>query len=266
MQAFPRAAAEDVAENVSKRAPTSVPEVVARMRAIEGSLPPSDGIACFVGLYRQVTEDVAQELAKSAFANPRFLERLDVVFANLFFAAIDASEADPRGVPRAWTPLFAARSRHDIAPIQFAFAGMNAHINRDLPVALVTTWGELGIEPGSNSPEHADYARVNTLLAQSEAKLKGRYTTGWLGRIDRIFGRLHSLDDVIAMWDIERARDAAWTNGETLWALRSEPELAAEYLDSLDRMVGFAGRGLLVPSNSLLRRAAGRLRGLWPFS
>jgi Family of unknown function (DUF5995) len=240
-----------------------VPEVVARMRAIEGALPSSDGIACFVGLYRQVTEDVNQALAKSAFANPRFLERLDVVFANLFFGAFDAYEGDPRAVPRAWAPLFAVRSRRDIAPIQFALAGMNAHINRDLPVAVVTTCGELGIEPRSNSPEHADFVRVNALLADVEAKLKERYATGWLGRLDRIFGRLHRLDDVIAMWDIERARDAAWTNGETLWALRRKPELAAEYLDSLDRMVGFAGRGLLVPSSSLLQRVTGRLRGLW---
>jgi Family of unknown function (DUF5995) len=250
----------------SGETPNSVPEVVGRMRAIEGSLPQSDGVACFVSLYRQVTEDVNRALDKSAFANPRFLERLDVAFANLFFSAYDVSEGDPRRVPRAWTPVFAARSRRDIAPIQFAFAGMNAHINRDLPVALVTTWGELGIEPRSDSPEHADFLRVNALLADVEAKLKDRYTTGWLGRLDRVFGRFHRLDDVIAMWDIERARDAAWTNGETLWALRDEPQLADEYLDSLDRMVGFAGRGLLVPSNSLLGRAAGRLRGLWPFS
>jgi len=236
------------------------------MRAIEGSLTRSDGVACFVGLYRQVTEDVNQALTKAAFANPRYLERLDVVFANLFFNAFDVYARDPRAVPPAWAPLFAARSRRDIAPIQFTFAGMNAHINRDLPVALVTTCGELGIAPRSISAEHADFVRVNTLLADVEAKLKESYLTGWLGRLDRIFGRFHRLDDVLAMWDIERARDAAWTNGETLWALRGEPTLATEFLDSLDRMVGFGGRGLLVPSNSLLRRAAGRLRGLWPLS
>lgn len=235
------------------------------MRQIESSLPRSDGVACFVTLYRQVTEDVNNALAKAAFANPRFLERLDVVFGNLFFSAFDAYAGDPRTVPSAWAPLFAVRSRRDIAPIQFAFSGMNAHINRDLPVALVATWGELGIEPRSKSPEHADFLRVNALLAEVESKLKESYLTGWVGRLDRIFGRLHRLDDVIAMWDIGRARDAAWTNAETLWALRATPELADEFLASLDRMVGFAGRGLLVPSNSLLQRVSGRLRGLWPF-
>lgn len=33
--------------------------------------------------------------------------------------------------------LFRARARRDVAPIQFALAGMNAHSSRDLPVARV---------------------------------------------------------------------------------------------------------------------------------
>jgi hypothetical protein len=49
------------------------------------------------------------------------------------------------------------------------------------------------------------------------------------------------------MWKVGRARDAAWVNGETLWALRGLPQLRAEYALTLDRMVGFAGRGLLRP-------------------
>jgi len=40
----------------------------------------------------------------------------------------------------------------------------------------------------------------------------------------------------------------AWTNGEALWNLRGMPSLAADYVDALDGMVGFAGRGLLLPT------------------
>jgi hypothetical protein len=47
------------------------------------------------------------------------------------------------------------------------------------------------------------------------------------------------------MWDVARARDAAWTNAQAMWALRNDAGLAADYLTTLDRMVGFAGRGLL---------------------
>ena len=54
------------------------------------------------------------------------------------------------------------------------------------------------------------------------------------------------------MWDVNRARDAAWTNAQALWALDNEPSLASDYLLALDRMVGFASRGLLVPADSWL--------------
>jgi hypothetical protein len=237
----------------------SVSDVIARMRAIEASLPRSDGVACFVELYREVTEGVADQLGRSAFASPRALERLDVVFADLFFDAFDMNERDPGSAPAAWRPLFAARSTRGIAPIQFALAGMNAHINRDLPVALVTTWAELEEKPRRGSPQHADYLRVNELLASVEAKLERRYMTGWLGRFNRILGRFNRLDNVVAMWNVERARDAAWTNAETLWALRGAADVASEFLQSLDRMVGFAGRGMLVPSESVFQRIARRL-------
>jgi hypothetical protein len=59
---------------------------------------------------------------------------------------------------------------------------------------------------------------------------------------------------VIAMWDIRRARDAAWCNGEALWALRADTRLRSEFLETLDHTVGFAGRGLLVPADTVLRR------------
>ena len=75
--------------------------------------------------------------------------------------------------------------------------------------------------------------------------MKGAYLGGLLGFVDRVLGRA---DDVAAMWSVVRARDAAWTNGMTLWRLRDAPPLAAEFLASLDRTVGLAGRGLLVPA------------------
>jgi hypothetical protein len=237
-------------------AAATLAEAIARMRAIASGLPRSDGVACFVRLYLEVTEGVQAQLRRGGFANPPFLERLDVAFASLFFDAFDANAHAPRGAPRAWAPLFEARSRKGIAPLQFALAGMNAHINRDLPVALVSTCGELGVEPRADCPEHADFERVNALLATVETRVKRIYLSGWLAALDRLVHRVDRLDDVVAMWDIRRARDAAWTNSETLWALRGTPELSSSFLAALDRMVGFAGRGLLVPAESWLHRLA----------
>jgi hypothetical protein len=49
------------------------------------------------------------------------------------------------------------------------------------------------------------------------------------------------------MWSVTPARDAAWTHAETLWALRRLPAVRDAFLLTLGRMVGLAGRGLLVP-------------------
>ena len=230
--------------------------MIERLRRIEASAPRSDGVACFARLYREVTEGVDTRLAAGSFADARFLERLDVMFAGLFFAALDAHEREPGSAPSAWAPLFEQRSQRGVTPLQFALAGMNAHINRDLPVALVTTCRELGLDLHEGSREQADFERINVLLGQVESRIKGMYLSGWLAFVDRLVHRFHRIDDVVAMWDVARARDAAWTNGHALWALRDEPQLASEFLEVLDRMVGLASRGLLVPADSLLQKLA----------
>jgi hypothetical protein len=243
---------------VTAVAPATVEEVIASLRAIADASR-TDGVSAFARLYLDVTEGVNAELAGSAFLNPLFLTRLDVAFATLFLEALASYGTDPKRAPRAWVPLFESRSQRGIAPLQFALAGMNAHINRDLPVALISTCTALHVELRRDSPEHTDFERVNELLARVEAKVKAAYVTGWVAAISRLVHGFHRLDDVLAMWNVERARDAAWTNSETLWSLRDSAELSADFLLTLDRMVGFAGRGLLVPTESWLGRLARRL-------
>ena len=236
----------------SSGAAPHIADVIRRLRTIEASAPRSDGVVCFARLYREVTEGVDAELTRQGFADSRFLERLDIHFAELFFSALESYGRDPAGAPSAWAPLFAQRSHRGVAPLQFALAGMNAHINRDLPVALVTTCHELGFDLREGSREHTDFERVDALLSQVEARVKRSYLTGWTAWADRLVHRLRRIDDVVAMWDVGRARDAAWTNAQALWALRDDPPLADDYLLTLDRMVGFASRGLLIPADSWL--------------
>ncbi len=231
-----------LAQVLAAPAARSVPEVAARLRAIDAAVPTRDGVGWFNKLYLRVTESI--EGSTETFRDPVFLRRLDVVFANLYLSALQSWLADPATAPRAWAPLFACRRKRNVAPIQFALAGMNAHINRDLPVALVAVCRERGVELGHARAQHDDYQRVNGLLAKTEAKVKRWFSTGFVGVVDVALG---SGDDRIAMWNVERARDAAWVQAQALWTLRSAPPLARRYLDALDRTVGFAGRGLLVP-------------------
>jgi len=217
--------------------------VIARMQAIAAGLPAADGVARFNHLYLEVTQAVDGQVATTGFADPAFLSALDVTFAGLYFAAVDAAAAG-QAPSRAWAPLFEARGRPGIAPIQFALAGMNAHINHDLPVALVKTFEALRSSPDPNGPVHADYERVNATIGAVERRVKAEYATGLAGVADAVLGHL---DDVVAMWSIEEARNAAWQHCELLWAVRDDPPLYAAALDTLGGLCGLASRGLLVP-------------------
>jgi hypothetical protein len=216
--------------------------VIERMGAIAATLPPEDGVASFNELYLAVTRELVGDT--SGFEDRAFLERLDILFAELYFSAVDADEHG-RALADAWEPLFEARGRRKVARIQFALAGMNAHINYDLAVALLEAHEELGLELKRDSPQHRDYLKVNELLARVEERIKEGYAEGLVGIADDALGRL---DDVLAMWKVARARDAAWTHAEALRALGTVPGLAERYLRMLGRFVGLAGRGLLIPT------------------
>lgn len=232
-------------ELLARRLPGSVGGVLALMRSLEEALPRRDGVALFLRLYRAVTEDVEEAVHSGGdYGDPRFVRWLDVAFANILFRTLRDVTRRPSAVPKAWAPLLEARSRRGIEPIQFALAGMNAHINRDLPFALVQTWKARGLEPDRASVQYADFTGLNRLLERTEERVKAELATGALGHVERSLGRV---DDVVAMWKVSKAREAAWANGETLWALRKAPAVRGEYALALDRLVGLAGRGLLRP-------------------
>jgi len=221
---------------------TTIAEVIARMEQIDTVLPRKDGVAYFNRLYLQVTKAVQAATANVTFADPSFTERLDVVFAGLYFAA-EATLGTGATCPVAWRPLVEERSA-DRAPIQFAIVGMNAHINHDLPIAVVQTCKELGLAPDDGSTQHADYQRVNGILAGVEGQVAGWFETGLIADIVDVTPK--DVDNALAMWSITDARDLAWSHAELLWRLRNDPVLADAYGDVLARLVEISGRGILV--------------------
>jgi hypothetical protein len=121
---------------------------------------------------------------------------------------------------------------------------MNAHINHDLALAVVDTCNALGVEPERGSTIHNDYNTINDVLEEAQKHAIPLLVTGTLGALERGLG---TVDNVLAMWSIRNARDSAWTNAEVLWALRGNGTLFSSFATTLDGMIGFAGRGLLMP-------------------
>jgi hypothetical protein len=120
-----------------------------------------------------------------------------------------------------------------------------------LPVALVACYEGSGGRPSRADPRFADFEQVNGILESVEATVKVDFLTGVLHELDEAAGQL---DDVIAMWNVRAARDAAWTHGEVLWNL-PRASLRAAFIDSLDRFTGMASRGLMVHVKSHGARA-----------
>lgn len=214
------------------------------MTSIDQALPPTDGLACFTRMYQIVTQKVLAEVSGSSeFGDPAFMTHLDVVFVNLFLSAVDGYRAVPSTAPRCWSDLFDARADPHIAPMQFALAGMSAHILHDLPLAVVQACEDLGTAPddGTNA---ADYEKVNALLGSLDQSIRESFETGIILDLDR---QAAGLENVVGNFGIVAAREAAWISALALWRLKGEHWLSKEYADGLDETAALAGRSMMIP-------------------
>lgn len=226
--------------------PEDVPAVVDRLRRLQpvlesGPRGAEDGVACFNLLYERITAEIAEQLEdRDLFRDPEFVARLDVEFARRYFAALRADAAGQL-VPRAWRVLFERRGHPEIGPMEYAIAGVNAHVNYDLAQAVVRTLTVLG-RPGLGGAEHADYQSVNAVFALHMSRLRDHFQT-WLGReIDGTF--VDSLLDGASNLTVVIARDSAW-RAEQLWNLRSRPTEYERECEAIDWRAAMIGRGVL---------------------
>jgi hypothetical protein len=205
------------------------------MQALLAPLAQADGVACFARLYLAVTEGVAVRVGGLAFDDPAFLARLDVRFADLFFAAVERP-------PPAWAPLFESRQRKGVEPLQFALAGMNAHINHDLCLAINSTSKIAGTVPQHGTVQYFDYTSINPvldgLIEQAKQTLNVRLPGDSLPPVSH-------LEDLIAAWNVCAARENAWRNAEHLWNLPAM--LASGLIGTIDGFSTVIGKALPVP-------------------
>jgi AcrR family transcriptional regulator len=213
---------------------TSVHSVVTRLRALRDELPPGDGVAIFTRVYLSVTEEVQRRLDRGWFRDRRAAATLGAVFAERFLRAV----ADTR--PTAcWRPLFQLRHHPHVHPLQFALAGINAHVGHDLALAVVDTCHLLQAEP---ERIEGDYQRVGEALCEIEERVREELMPG-----PDLLDIADPLTHLVGSWSLERARDAAWAAACVLWNLRELPALAAEFTQRMDQGTGLVTRCLLTP-------------------
>jgi hypothetical protein len=228
---------------VARIPPQSVADVLQTMNAIEAICIDGDGLKWFNWLYRQVTQAVETRITAGGFSDPAWLAELDVQFARLYFGALKSalSGETPAGC---WRALFERRNQTAIARIQFALAGINAHINHDLAQAIVVTCQVTATAPQHLGTQHKDYTALNSTLDSLIETAKHSLNVRLLGDALPPVSRL---EDTIAAWSVGAARESAWCNAELLWHLREAPPLSAAFIDTLDGLSTVAGKALLVP-------------------
>lgn len=201
-----------------------------------------DGLACFNHLYRQVTREVLDRLdGQELFREPEFVALLDVEFARRYFAVV-RSDASGLPVPRSWSVLLERRGAPETGPMEFAVAGVNAHVGYDLAPAVVQTCTLLG--RGDLGPtELADHRALTAIFARHMAALRADFET-WLGRdldpavLDKIMDGADTLGVVLA-------GDAAWRRAEHLWSLRTRPAAYERECACIDWGAAMVGRAVL---------------------
>jgi len=203
----------------------------------------NDGLKWFNWLYLEVTDAVSARVAAGGFTDPSWLAGLDVQFAALYFGAL-AAHLSGQPVAECWQTVFERRNQPAIARIQFALAGINAHINHDLAQALVGTDAVRQVEPRHGTAQYNDYTALNSTLDSLIETAKQTLHVRLLG--DPLPPVSH-LEDTIAGWKVSAAREQAWINSEVLWTLRAVPQLSGGFMNTLDGLTTVAGKALLVP-------------------
>jgi hypothetical protein len=220
----------------------SVADVLRILETIEAICIDTDGLKWFNWLYLQVTQAVETRVKTGGFADPAWLAELDVQFASLYLTALK-SWLSGQAAPDCWQVMFSRRNQAAIARIQFAMAGINAHINHDLPEAIVATCQVTGTTPQHDGAHYNDYTALNStlddLIESAKRTLHVRLPGDALPLVSH-------LEDTIAAWNVSAARESAWQNAEHLWQLRPIPALVASFTDMLDGFTTVIGKALLV--------------------
>lgn len=231
--------------------PGSMGAVVSRMRGVAAGLPAQDGVAVFNRVYLSVTSELQRRLTGGWFTDGGPAEELGVRFANRYLAALETGASGGRA-PSCWRPLLRFRRHPCVVPLQFATAGINAHIGHDLPLALLETCAARNCEPDALE---RDFERIGDLLAELEERIREELMPG-----PDLLDIADPLTHLVGSWSLEMARAGAWAAFRSLWALRGLPELAGEFTRRLDEGVGMANRCLLTPLPPLTRPALLRSR------
>jgi hypothetical protein len=234
----------------------SIADVLARMTTILDGMPPELAHRrAFLATYQRTTRAVGEAIEAASFEDPSWVEVWDVVFADLYLDALEADLADDPGrrPPRPWRLAFDAPP--DLPPLRQVLLGINAHINYDLPQALLGVISDADFgDPVLLDRRRRDHQRIDAVLsgrvAAEDDELSAQSAKSPLDRV------LTPLNRAASTRFLREARTKVWHNTMELQRARvAGPEAYAVRLGELEVLSAARIADLLAPGQVLLRLA-----------
>ena len=231
----------------------SIDGVVAAMQErLDRLTPGQEHRREFLGTYQRTTVAVGKAVRDGVFEDGPWVEDWDVAFADLYLDALDADLGGGR-VPRPWRLAFEAAP--DLKPLQHVLLGINAHINYDLPQALLAVISDEEFEdPVVLDRRRRDHERIDGVLsgrvAAEDDQLAAVSARSLLDRV------LQPLNQRASKRFLREARQKVWHNTMELQRARlAGPEEYAVRLGELEVLSAAKIADLLAPGQVLLRLA-----------
>ena len=211
----------------------------------------------FLGTYLRTTDAVGKAVHDAFFEDPDWVERWDVAFARLYLDALDARQAAAVSVvPRPWRLAFNAPAQ--LPPLRHVLLGINAHVNYDLPQALLAVISDAEFEqPRLVARRRRDHERIDQILASRVSAEDVQLKSVSAGRslLDRI---LTPLNRAGSKRFLRESRQKVWHNTIELQRARlSSPEAYRARLAELELLSAAQIADLLAPGQVILRLAVG---------
>ncbi len=143
--------------------------LITRMHALLQQLqdsPDTRENAIFLATYLRTTKAVAADLEAGLFLDQAWTEAWDIAFANLYLDALE-QWTSAGTAPEPWrVALSSGRGQQRLPPLRHLLLGMNAHINYDLPQALLAVITDEEFDtPALIARRRADHEHIDEILA-----------------------------------------------------------------------------------------------------
>ena len=236
-----------------------IDDLLSRMDALVQPMRASgDERQHFLSTYMRTTIAVKHEIERGTFVDDDWTERWDIVFADLYLDAL--REWNAKGsVPGPWRIAFeAANATPRVPPIRHLLLGMNAHINYDLPQALILVITDQEFDdPALVARRSRDHERIDAILSSRVAiedhELRKMEQPGDRTLLDHL---LTPFNRAGSKRFLKEARGKVWRNATALSdARRQGLEPLAERLRQLEALSAERVADLRRPGQVLLRLA-----------